>query len=178
MAGVEDLTGADLQAHSLGKLLQQNPEVYREAQRLALKVNPKLRIPEIELEDQIAKSEAKNKERTDKLEEELIAERVARRKTERDAQIAALGLEIAEVEKIIVDEKCSYETAMKLAQLQRQTAEPTAGDHNFVNAPGTPVEMRPEGDVRKLSGASLRRWSADQAHKMIDQLRGQRRVAR
>lgn len=175
--GIESLSAADQNAVRLGRLLlNTNPEVAREAKRLAKKADPNLRVPELELEDQIAASAKKSEERTAELERQLIEERVARRREEFHRQVAAEGLDVAEVEKIIVDEKCSPATAIKMAKLQQQTADPTAGVVAANgNAVGTPIEMRPEAEVRKLTGNTLKRWSATLAHEMVDGFRGRNR---
>lgn len=178
MAGIEDLSPAELRAFRLGKLLESNPEVRREALRLARKADPKLRIPELELEDRVDAERDARLKSEEKLEHQLMEERVARRKSERDAQIVAAGFTVDEIEKIIVDEKCSYETAMKLAELMKSTAEPSAGEVR-TGAPGEPIELRPGEDFRKLGTnvGGLRRLSASIAGQMIDQFRGRRRAA-
>lgn len=169
MAGIEDLSGQELVQARLGKLLLETPEVRRDVLRLAKKANPKLNLPEVELEERLDAERADAIKREEKLEQQLMEERVARRKTERDAQIRAAGFTVEEIEKIIVDEKCTYETALKLAGLSKQTAEPTAGDVRFgANPPGTPVEMRPDKDWRKLQGSQLRQRSAEVAAEMIN----------
>jgi hypothetical protein len=173
MAGVEDLTGRDLEAHRLGQLLLSKPEVRREAQRLAKKVNPALHIPELEMEDRIEAARTESKDRADKLETQLIAERVERRRSERAEQCRAQGLDVEEVEKIVVAEKCSYETAMKIAALQRETAAPTNPD-TVSGAGAGAVEMRPDEDWRKAGAnglAALRKKSADTAREMINGFR-------
>jgi hypothetical protein len=176
MAGLEDLSPQDQQAHRLGKLLlEKNPEIARRAKRLAKEADPALRIPEIELEDQIAAATKDSQKRIDELEQRQIATDVERRRERFRAECTEQGLDPEAVEKIVVDEKCSTATAIKLALAQRQTAEPTAGDV-FANPPGTPIDMRPEKDVRKLAGGALRRWSADTAHAMVDQFRKTRRA--
>jgi hypothetical protein len=178
MAGVEDLSGAELQAFQLGKLLLGNPEVRREAQRLAKKANPALQIPEIELEDRVTAERTERLASEKKLEEALMGERVARRKSERDAQIVAAGFTVEEIEKIIVDEKCSYETALKIAAMMRQTAEPTPPDVRHGTAPGEPINLRPGEDWKKLDRSGAKTLGLKLAHEMVDDLRKTRRAAR
>lgn len=172
----ENLTPAEAQALRLGSLLlQKNPDIALKAKRLAKEADPTLNIPEVDIDDRMHAVVKPALDRADKLEQELVAERVARRQTERNAQIRERGLKVEDVEKIIVDEKCTYETAMKIAELQARTSEPTPGDLPFRgNPPHTPIDMRPDKDVRKLQGNSLRKWSSDLAHNMVDQLRGRR----
>jgi hypothetical protein len=160
----------------LGALLLKNPEIALEAKRLAKKADPTLQIPEVDIDDRIAAAAKESQKSVEKLENELVAERVARRKTERDAQITAAGFKVDDIEKIIVDRKCTYETALHIAELERRTSEPTTADNNFSNPPGTPIEMRPEKTWRGLFGGALRQKSADLAHDMVNQFRNTRRA--
>jgi hypothetical protein len=179
MPGIEDLSPQDQQAHRLGTLLlRKNPDIARRAKRLAREADPTLVVPELELEDQIAKSNQTQAEKLAAMETQLMEERVRNRKRDRDAQIKDAGYTVEEIEKIIVDEKCTYETALKIADLQRQTAEPAAGDvlHGGL-PPHTPIDLRPDQDWRKLSGNALRRKSATVAHEMVDDLAKRRRAA-
>jgi hypothetical protein len=177
MAGIEDLNPAELKAFQLGRELMKNPEIHREGLRLAKKANPDLRFVEIELEDQIAASDARAREREQKLADELMAERVARRKGERDKQITDAGFTVEEIEAIIVAEKCSYETAMKLARAERQSADPTAADARGGTHQGAPIEIRGDADFRKAGSfglGALRKLSAKVAGDMINEFRGTR----
>jgi hypothetical protein len=174
---LEDLTPDERKALNLGRELLANPEVRMDAFRLAKKANPKLNIAEIDLEDKIAAVNDAALKREGKLEEQLMTERVQRRKSERDAQIIAAGYTVADIEKIIVDEHCSYETAMKIADLQARTGEPTADNIRGGHVVGEAVEMRPEGDWRKLNGAGLRKKSAQVASELISGFRNSRRLA-
>ena len=174
MAGIEDLSPADLKAFHLGRELMKNPEIHRQGLRLAKQANPALHFTEIELEDKIAQVEDNAKEREKKLADELMAERVERRRAEKNREIIAAGFTPEEIEAIIVAEKCSYATAMKLAAAEKRSAEPTAGDYRGGTPPGTPVEMRPTEEWRKLgtNTGGLRKHSAQVAADMINQFRG------
>lgn len=179
MAGIEDLSPQDRAALNAGKLLlQSNPDIALRTKRLLKEAKPDLRFPELEIEDRAAAAVAATDKRVEKLEADLINERVARRQTERNAEITGKGFKVADIEKIIVDRKCSYETALHIAELERTTAEPTAGEvQHGGNPQHTPIDMRPEKDVRKLQGNDLRRWSADLAHSMVDAFAKTRRAA-
>lgn len=172
---LEDLSPEQARAYNLGKLLLETPEVRRETLRLAKKANPKLNIPEVELEERLDQERTEAISREQKLETQLMEERVARRKSERDAQIIAAGFKVEDIEAIIVREKCTYETAIKLAGMERQLAEPSSPDLQPVNAPGTPVEMRPGKDWGKLSAGDVRKKSATIAAEMINEFRGRTR---
>jgi len=178
MAGLEDLTPDQLRAFNLGKLLLENPEVALEAKRLAKKANPKLQIPEVDIEDRLAAQRTEFQTELERRDQSAMAERVAARKRERDRQIQEAGFTVEEIEKIIVDEKCSYETAMKIAELQQQLATPAAGDVIAGGVPNIPKEMRPEKAWRSLSNGDLRKKSAAIAGEMINDLRsaGRRRA--
>jgi hypothetical protein len=178
VAGIEDLTPAQLKAYHLGLELSKNPEVHRQSLRLAKKANPALHFPEIELEDQIAAVETRSLEREQKLENDLMTERVTRRQEARNREIIEAGFTVAEIEAIIVSEKCSYETAMKLAAAERRSAEPGPGEYRSgAHNQGDPIEIRPDQDFRKAGAhglGALRKLSAKVAGDMINQFRGRR----
>lgn len=175
MAGVEDLTGADLQAHRLGRLLLGNPEVRREAQRLAKKANPALDIPEIEMDDRLAAVEAAAKVREKELSEQITRERVERRHAEMRSKLVADGYDPDAIDKIVVDFGCNYDKARQIADLQARSAEPTSADVRSGHAVGEHVEMRPETDWRKLTGGELRKKSAQIAGDIISEFRNGKR---
>jgi hypothetical protein len=174
--GIEGLNPAQREQLRVGAALLSNPELRRETQRLYKRANPKAIIPELETEDAIARARAEDEERFKKLEADNMTLRVANRKRERDDQARSEGFEPADIEAIIVREKCSYETAMKFAAMERQTAEPGPGDVRHGNAPGSPLELRPGEEFRKAGGdkRSLARVSANLAADMIDGFRGRR----
>lgn len=179
MAGIEDLTPAQLREFRLGQELMKDPAIRLQALRLAKAANPALHLPEVDLEDRIVKVTEDAKAREQKLSDELMTERVTRRQNERNAQIREAGFQVADIEKIIVDEKCSYETAMKLAAAERRSAEPTSS-HTRGRHQHEPIEMRPAEDWRKAGSAGtggLRKKSAQVAAEMIDQLRSGQRIA-
>jgi len=172
---LEDLTPQQLQAFNLGKLLLENPEVAIEAKRLAKKANPKLQIPEVDIEDRLAAQRTEFQTELDRRDKEAMAERVAARKRERDRQIIEAGYKVEEIEAIIVREKCSYETAIKIADLERQVATPSAADVLSGGIPNIPKEMRPDKDWSKLSAGDVRKRSASIAGEMINEFRTARR---
>jgi hypothetical protein len=180
MAGIEDLTPDQAQQLRLGAILLKNPDVARKAKRLAKEADPTLRIPEIELEDQIAAAGKVQADKIAELEQTVIKQDVERRREKFRADCVERGLKPEDVEKIVVDEKCSTATAIKLAIAMAQTAEPGPGEVvNGPNGPHSPIEMRPDKDWRKLTGNALRRRSADVAHEMVNGfLKLKRAVAR
>src|SRR4029077_9792702 len=114
--GLESLTPEQAKALQLGSLLlNTNPDIARDAKRLALKANPKLNIPELELEDRIDKATARSPEKIEELEQRLITQDVNARRELFRSDCTKQGLDPDEVEKIVVDEKCSPATAIKLA---------------------------------------------------------------
>ena len=91
-------------------------------------------------------------------------------------KIEDAGFTLEEVEKIVAAEHCSLDTALRLAQLQRESAEPGAADYSGPR----PMEVRPDADWRKLGTdvGALRRRSAEIAHQGIDDLLRRQRAAR
>jgi hypothetical protein len=149
------------------------------AKRLAKEAQPSLRIPEVELDDKLNASQAATTKQVEELEKKLLTETVERRRVERARQIESEGLSVEEVEKLVVDEACTYETAIKMAKLQKQTAEPAASDVFHGGTPRhSPLELRPGAEWRKFQGPGLKRESARVGHEMIDEFAKQRRLSR
>lgn len=182
MAGIEDLTPAEQQQLRFGKmLLEANPELVMEAKKLAKKVNPNLRLPEVDLEEKLAAERAEREKLEAKIEQRRMEDRVAAREQAALKKIEDAGFTPDDIEKIVKEEKCSLDTALRLATLQRESAEPGAADvfsGGRASVPG-PRELRPDPEWRKLSPADQRKKGAEIAHGMMDDyLRRQRAAAR
>lgn len=176
---LEGLTPNQRQALNLGRLLlEKNPDIARKAKRLAKEADPTLRVPEIELEDQIAAGNKAQADRIAELEQRQIQSDVERRRERFHTACREQGLNPEEVEKIVVDEKCSTSTAIKLALAERTTGDPSAGDVSHGNAPHTPIDPRPDAEWRKLGGnkSALARRSHDIAAEMMDGFKRERRA--
>lgn len=165
---LEDLTPAEQQQLRLGKLLlESNPEIALDAKRLAKKADPRLRLPEVDLQDQIEALKKENLDKEEQLKRQRMEDRIAASERAAKAQIEESGFTVEEIEKIVVDEGLHGEkaigTALKLAALQRQSAEPGAAGVNFAG----PVELRGDPNLRKMSPGDLKRWSNKTGHEMI-----------
>lgn len=178
MADLESMTPAERGLFSAAQKLFQNPDmkVRNNAKRLLKAADPTVNFPEIDLEDRLAAQEAANTERTKSLEHELLKERLERKQAEKRSELAAKGYDPERIEKIIVEYGCSYENAMKIADMEKQTSEGTAPDVQSGAHLG-PTEIRPEKEWRGLSIDGLRRKSAELAHTMVDELRGRKKRA-
>jgi hypothetical protein len=107
-----------------------------------------------------------------------MEERVARRKAERDAMISKAGFKIEDIEKIMVDRKCTVETAIHIAGLEQQTATPTSPEVRSGTVQGEPMDLRPDKDWKNLSKKQAERKGLTLAHEMVDAFRrDQRRSA-
>lgn len=167
--GLEDLTPEQRRQLQLGEILLSNPEVAKSSLRLAKKAKPELRLPEIDLEDAIAAEAQKREEWQEKQEQREIEQRVEHRRREHAQAAKDAGFTQEEIEKIVVDEKCSFETALRLANLQRETAVPGAADTAYGGrSPSYARDIRPDADLRKKSPSELRRWGLNTAHEMLD----------
>lgn len=178
-SSLENLSPQDRNFLEAGKKLFTHPELRREAQRLYKKAQPDAHFPELAIDERIETVEKSAREREAKLEEQLIRERVERRQTERRAQMKDKGYDPERIEKIIVDYNLSaaepekaYDFAMKIADAEGRSAEPTAPD---IQGP-KPLDLRPEKDIRNLSPSQLRSWGATKASEMINDMRKGRRA--
>lgn len=175
MAGIEDLTPEQLKHLKFGEMVlnAKDKEIVKAGKRLAQKIDPTLKLPELDLEDKIEKEAKAREEWEEKWEEKRREERYNQRRAEEAEKSRAAGFDPEEIEKIVIDEKCSFATALKLAGLQRESAVPGPAGFNS----GLPLHKTREGDIdwRKLSPADARRKGLDIAHEGIeDMLRRQR----
>lgn len=173
--GIEDLTPQQLKWMRYGEMVLEakDQEVVEAAKRLARKVDPKLHLPEIDLQDKI-EAEKKAREDWQEEQEQKAKDRdLAQRREAQDRRSREAGFDPEEIEKIVIEEKCSFPTAIKLAEAMRQSALP--GPASFGS--GLPLNKTQDGDVkwRELSPANARRKSYEIFHEgLTDLMRRQR----
>lgn len=178
MAGIEELTPEQQKHLKFGEMVltAKDKEIVKAGKRLAQKVNPELRLPELDLEDQIEKEKKAREDWEEKWEEKRREEHYNRRREEEAQRSREAGFDPEEIEKIVVEEKCTFPTALKLAGLQRESALP--GPAAFGSA--LPLHRTREGEVdwRKLSPADRRAKGLEIAHQGIDELLRRQRGGR
>jgi hypothetical protein len=171
MAGIEDLTPLQLKHLRYGEMVLEakDPEIVEAAKRLARKVDKTLHLPEIDLQDKIEAEAKKREEWEAKQEEHRRDEHLRRRRAEEAQRSRDAGFDPEEIEKIVIDEKCSFDTALRIAGLQRETAVPGAAPFA-----GLPLNATQDGeyDWRKHSASENRRKGLEIANQGIaDMLR-------
>ena len=178
-SSLENLSPQERTFLEAGKKLFTHPELRRDAQKLYKKADPNAHFPELAIDERIETVEKSAREREAKLEEQLIRERVERRQESRRAQMKDKGYDPEAIEQIIVNYNLSasepekaYDFAMKIADAERRSAEPTAAD---IQSGPKPVDLRPEKDLRGMTPSQLRGWGATQASQMITDFRKARR---
>lgn len=168
--GIEDLTPQQQKWMRYGEMVLESPdqEVVDAAKRLARKVKPDLHLPEVDLADKIeeerkARKDWEAEQEGKRKESDLQRRRDVEAQRSRDA-----GFDPDEIEKIVIEEKCSFPTALKLAALQRETAVP--GPASWTS--GLPLNKTRDGDFdwRKASPSERTRHSLDVAHQGIDDM--------
>ncbi len=152
---------------AMEKLLA-NPETSKKAKRLLREADPTMRFPELEVEDLVDERTAKQQEKVDALEAQMI-QRSAESERAKKHQIAIdKGLDPKDVEAAIVDRKIGdWDTAMQFVQMTKQTA-PVTPD----SASGRFEIMDGKSDWWKDPTKTAR----TEAFKAIDELRGRRRA--
>lgn len=167
---IETLTPQQLKHLRYGEMVLEakDPKIVDEAKRLARKVDPNLHLPEVDLDDKIAAEAKKREEWEEKWEEKRREERFNQRREEEARKSREAGFEPEEIEKIVVEEKCSFPTALKLAALQRETAMPGPASYST----GFPLDRTKDGDFdwRKASQADRQRKGLEIAHKGIEDM--------
>ena len=129
MAGFEELP--DEQKLNLARfahtLIHRNPDIAREARKLAKKANPDLRFPEIEAEERVNEQLKSRDKQIEEMQQQLMTQDVERRREAQRQSCRDKGLDPDEVEELIVERgklgrTIQYEDAMELLKLQKQIA--------------------------------------------------------
>ena len=169
MASLEDLTPEQRQELNLGKLAKQllgNPETAEATQRLLMKGDTKLRFPEVELKDQLAKIKEDTHSKTAALEDELKKLRAENKQKDLHAKVSGAGLEVKDVVALLekhgmpsTDE--NYDMAIEVLRSRAALAEPTTSDITPFKIPDT-----------KEMWADPVKWREQEAAKVIKDIRG------
>lgn len=176
---LENLTPEELKHLKFGEMVltAKDKEIVKAGKRLAQKVDPTIKLPELDLEDQIAKEAKAREEWEEKWEEKRREERYNQRREEEARKSRDAGFDPEEIEKIVIEEKCSFPTALKLAAAMRESAVP--GPASF-NSGALPLHRTKDGDFdwRKASPSDARRKGLEIAHEGIDELLRRQRTGR
>jgi hypothetical protein len=153
----------------LAKGLSNNPETRNEFLKLTKKANPSMSIPEVDIPLSMDGLLAAERTEREKLEKELLKDRVERDVEKRRNNLKVLkGLsdaDIAEVEKLMVDKNiASHETAADFYNMQKKSATPTPGFAGF----GSQQVPKPE---TKDFGGNIANWARNEAAKTIHDIR-------
>ena len=137
---LEDLTADELIAHArtlegshrLLQTLMADPATREAVQRKIKKDNPSLAIPEIDAADAVRAELAEERKRREKLEKDILEDRVRRRLEEERAAVKSKyklsDADLAEVEKLMTDKDNpipTYDAAARVHVASKQTAAPT-----------------------------------------------------
>jgi hypothetical protein len=160
-----------------GFKLFHNPEVSREAKRLLTKADPKVRFPEIEAEETTTAALRERDDRIAKLEAQQIEADLERRLEMKRKQAEELGVDPADVEKLIVERGkggrvIDWESALELIQLQRQSAAATPSSDDFKVG----NEMPGIKDMINAGPEGAAKIARDLTHQAINEMRGRRQV--
>ena len=163
MSDLENLSEEEIRRlAAFSNRLLADPSASKEVRRIAKKLDPKFQAPDIDLDDRIEAVRAEEGKKRQELEEKLIADQLER-KREREHQLCREAGEDPEyIEKIMTEQRIgSYETARKIAKLEKQTATPTA--------PRDRANILPGGEDAKALWKNPRKWAQDQAHAFINE---------
>lgn len=155
-------------------LIHRNPEVAREARKLAKKANPELRFPEIETEERVNEQLAARDKKIEELEARQMQEEADRRREQKRAACVARGLDPDKVEALMIERGkqnrvIDYETAMEFLEMQGQLA--AASPASDPMRPGNRVKslMEDKDLWTDPSGTAAKR-----THEAIDELNAMR----
>ncbi len=136
-ATLEDLDNpARDELAKLAKELAENPDTRKDFLRMTRKIKPEMPIPELDIEDVIAKSSKDNSEKVNALEAKLMQRDAVdalakRRKSLIDKGLVQSNEEIEEVEKLMLEKgMTNHETAAEYHNWMKQAAIPTSSGYN------------------------------------------------
>lgn len=170
MPSFEELTDEQRAALSrVGYQLIHNPEVSRDAKRLLMKANPKVKFPEIENEERTNAALKERDEKLQALEQKLLEKEMQDRVEAKRQQCRERGLDPAEVENLIVERGkqnrlIDFESAMELVEAQKQIAAAT---------PSSQGPQRELSSIKEL-WENPGKWAREQTHAAIDELKKRR----
>jgi hypothetical protein len=163
MADLENLSEEERNRLALfANRLLSDPVASKDVRRIAKKLDPKFQAPDIDLDDRIEAVRAEEAGKREKLEEKLIADQLERKRDREHQLCRDAGEDPEYIEKIMTEQRIgSYETARKIAKLEKQTATPTA--------PRDRANVLPSGEDAKALWKNPRKWAQDQAHAFINE---------
>jgi hypothetical protein len=169
MAGLEDLTPEQRQELNLGRLTKQllaNPETAETVQRLLPKADPKLRFPEVEIKDNLAKVREETNDRVKALEEELRKSKAEARLEKLHGRVREAGLELKPVVELmekhgLAPTEENYDMAIEVLRSRTQVAEPTSSGIQ-------PLEMP---NIKEMWADPVK-WRENEAAKVLKEMRG------
>lgn len=169
MANLEDLTPEQRQELNLGRLTKQllaNPETAESVQRLLPKADPKLRFPEVELKDSLAKVREETSERVKELEAKLAKQEAEHRLAKLHGRVRDAGLELKPVVELmekhgLAPTEENYDMAIEVLRSRTQLAEPSSADIKPFEMPNT-----------KEMWDDPVQWRTKEAEKVLREIRG------
>lgn len=125
-SSLENLTPDQRAKLSFADLLLKNPDVAMEAKRLAKKVNPELRFPDVEQQDAIAAATADLRKKQEEFEVRLTREGIERSQEAQRATLRQHGVDVPALEAFMKEHEIySYEKAQKIFAQVNRVAPPT-----------------------------------------------------
>lgn len=163
MADLENLSEEERNRLALfANRLLSDPEASKDVRRIAKRLDPKFQAPDIDLDDRINAVREEESKKRQELEEKMMADQLERKREREHQKVRAAGEDPEYIEKIMTDQRIgSYDTALRIAKLEKQTAMPTA--------PRDRANVLPSGDDAKALWKNPRKWAQEQAHAFIDQ---------
>jgi len=151
-------------------LIHRNPDIAREARKLAKKANPELRFPELETEERVNTELAARDKKIAELEAKQMEAAATQRREQKRAACIARGLDPDKVEALIIerskqDRLIDFETAMELMEAQSQLAAASPANDQTPRRGAQPELMQDKDLWNDPSGAAMKR-----THAAIDEL--------
>jgi vacuolar-type H+-ATPase subunit I/STV1 len=131
----------------------------KDALKLAKRVDPNFKAPELEIDERLEEATAKQDEKLKDLQKELLAERIERNRDEKARQLKEQGYDIVAVEKVMTDNGISnYESAVKFMKGEAALAPAAPRQETGTSLPANFKEI----------AKNPTKWARDQAHEIIN----------
>lgn len=171
---LESLNDGDRDLAALAKSLAGDPKTRKEFLRLVKQKHPDQPIPELDVEEHIAKVTQPMTEQMEKMQKELLMRDMEKKVEGQRSKLREDGYsaeEIASIEKLMVEKQIpSHETAANYFKMEKTLATPTPSSL----ATQSGVNRLPIDKTAIKEAGGIRKWSLAEAFKAADEIKSGR----
>jgi hypothetical protein len=166
---LEGLTPAQKEALALGMqaLLNGDPQTATFTKKALMKIDPKLKFPELEIDERTQAGLEEIRKENQKLRDELKEKEFKGTIEAEHERVRARGYKVEEVQKLMTDRGIvKFDTAMDVLDMEGRLATPTPDSMTSYDMPAEQKDIF----------SNPAKWARKTAHTLIDQLTARRRA--